>query len=280
MTARVVNIVQARIGLRSRLPRKVLAEVGGLTLLQHHFWRMKRVVAINEVVVAIPEGADNDELAEYVLRKGWTLYRGPEEDVLARYAGAAVAHKADVVVRTTADCPLIDPGVVAGAVKLYGEGGFDYVSNNLERTFPHGLDVEVFSADALLRAHERATDPFEREHVSEWIRRHQDKPYRLGNLRFPIEEQPERFQKILREARITVDYPEDLLVVKAIFDFWASETKFITTADVLWLLDQVPEIMALNAHREAEHRALLTGAFEPMSEAQRKAWDARGEEEA
>jgi len=245
--------------------------VCGANLLHWHVTRMLKVAALDELVVAIPNTADNDRIAEYCRRRSWPCWRGPEDDVLARYHGAAVAYQADVVVRTTADCPLIDPGVVAGAINLYQTGEFDYVSNNLERTFPHGLDVEVFSMDALVAAMLQSTDCFEREHVTEWILRHQDNPYRLGNLRYPIEEQPPNYQHILRNARLTVDYPEDYLAITAIFQFWARETRHITTADVVWLLDQVPEIMQLNQQRAIDHAQLLAGHYEPISVEQRDA---------
>lgn len=289
---RVVAIVQARLG-GTRLPGKVLLPINGRTLLLRHVERLRMVQAIDKIVVAIPRGAPNDPLAAYCRAQNWECYRGPEDDVLARYAGAAKKHKAKVIVRTTADCPLLDPGVVAGALRMFEGGGFDYVSNNLERTFPHGLDVEVFSRLALDDAQREAVLPFDREHVTEWIRRHQDRPYTLGNLRYPIEEAPEPYQRILREARLTVDYPEDLAVVKAIVEFWDAcsvpiakaetcgmgphravdvgheyrpATRHITTADVLWLLHEVPDIMELNRHRAAEHAQLLAGAFEPISE--------------
>lgn len=276
--SKTVAIIQARFGAKARLPGKVLLVVQGQTLLSRHVRRMKRVANIDEVVVAIPTGKANDPVAKECERLDVAVVRGSENDVLARYHVAAKKHKADVVVRTTADCPLIDPGVVAGAVNLFASGEYDYVSNNLERTFPHGLDVEVFSAAALAAAHRQSKHPFEREHVTEWIRRQQDRPYRLGNLRYPIEDVPRHsadcksictgphLATILREARLTVDYPEDLDVIAAICGFWESQTRFITTADILWLLHQVPDIMELNRGRAAEHAQLLAGAFEPISE--------------
>lgn len=277
MSQRVVSIIQARTR-STRLPGKALIEVGGLSLLARHYDRVRRCSYLDAVVVAIPEGEQDDDLHAYCVRHGWDTFRGPEQDVLARYVGAAVWKKADVIVRTTADCPFIDPGVIGGVVELYSKGEFDYVSNNLERTFPHGLDVEVFSRDALEEAHSKAKDVFEREHVTEYIRRHQDRPFRLGNLRFPIEDQAENIQRILREARLTVDYPEDLLVATQIIDFWERETRFITTADIVWILDRVPEIMQLNAQRAIDHAQALRGEFEPMSVDERAAWDRRGEE--
>lgn len=272
---RVISIVQARMGLTSRLPRKVMMLAGTRTLLMRHVERLNMVQGIARVVVAIPHGAAERPLVQHCDANGFEYFQAPkridDNDVLARYHAVARKHKADVIVRTTADCPFIDPGVVAGAINLFMGGEFDYVSNNLEPTFPHGLDVEVFSRGALDAAQAHSTDAFEREHVTEYIRRRQDRPYRLGNLRYPIETAPENFQRILREARLTVDYPEDFAVVEAICAYWDPLTAHITTADLLWLLDKVPALMEKNRARALEHRALLTGAFEPISE------DARAE---
>lgn len=265
------------------MPGKVLALVCGANLLHWHVTRLLKVAALDEVVVACPDTQDNDRIATYCERRHWRCWRGPEEDVLGRYYGAAKAYQADVVVRTTADCPLIDPGVVAGAIKLYHTGEFDYVSNNLERTFPHGLDVEVFSMEALAAAWRTATEPTDREHVSEWIRRHQDRPYRLGNLRFPLENVAPHFPScpigcdgiplptLMKEARITVDYPEDYLAITMICQFWARETRFITTEDVMFILHRTPKLVAINRQRAIDHAQHLGGLYEPISEEQRAA---------
>ena len=273
--SRTVAIVQARIG-GTRFPGKIMADIEGQPLIVRQMDRMRRAQAPDKIVVAVPCGSPSwpdatgdKELAEFCTARGWTCWAGPEEDVLRRYAEAAKWYEADPIVRMTMDCPLIDWGIIDGCVKLYRQGGADYVSNNLERTFPHGTDVEVFSAKALRDAHEQSTDPFEREHVTEWIKRHQDRPYRLANLYYPIETVSPQLAAIMIAARLTVDYPEDLELVRAIYRAFPGKD-YITIADVIGLLAEKPELMKINEHRALEHVQHLSGHFEPVSETARQ----------
>jgi spore coat polysaccharide biosynthesis protein SpsF len=185
--------------------------------------------------------------------------------VLSRYNAAAKRYKADPVVRVTMDCPLIDWSVVDSTIAVYLGGGFDYVSNNLDRTFPHGLDVEVFSATALRAAHKKAKDVSDREHVTEWIRRHQDRPFRLGNLRYPIETTDVQTAAFLIGSRLTVDYPEDLELVRAIYSAFP-EKDYVTIADVMALFSKNPELLKINVARAEQHLQEVVGFFEPVSE--------------
>jgi spore coat polysaccharide biosynthesis protein SpsF len=142
--------------------RSVLAEV---------VYRARKIHGVDEVVVAVPDGRRDDILAHHVEQLSVRLYRGPEDDVLSRYHGAAVATKADVVMRITADCPLIHPPVCAGVLATFRRpgNGYDYVSNTMPRTFPKGLDCEVFSADLLAFAQSQAVAQPYREHVTLWM---------------------------------------------------------------------------------------------------------------
>ena len=273
--SRTVAIVQARIG-GTRLPGKVMADIEGQPLIVRQMDRMKRALSLSEIMIAIPDTKENDSLAQFCTDRGWSWSRGhnaAEDDVLGRYAESIEFwdedEDPDPIVRMTMDCPLIDWGIIDGCVKLYQEGYADYVSNNLERTFPHGTDVEVFSAKALRDAHEQSTDPFEREHVTEWIKRHQDRPYRLANLYYPIDTVSPQLAAIMIAARLTVDYPEDLTLVRAIFAAFPSKN-YITIADVVGLLAEKPELMKINEHRALEHAQHLSGHFEPVSEMARQ----------
>jgi len=271
---RTVAIVQARMG-GTRLPGKVMADIEGQPLIVRQMDRMKRAQALDEIVVAVPCGSPSwpdavgdKELAEFCTAHGWTCWAGPEDDVLRRYAEAAKWHEADPIVRMTMDCPLIDWGIIDGCVRLYRESGADYVSNNLERTFPHGTDVEVFSAQALRDAHEQSVDPFEREHVTEWIRRHQDRPYHMVNLCYPIETVEPETAALLLAARLTVDYEEDLTLVRAIYRAYPDKD-YISISDVMALLAAQPELMKINEQRALDHAQHLSGHFEPISAEQR-----------
>jgi spore coat polysaccharide biosynthesis protein SpsF len=235
-----VGIVQARTG-STRLPGKVLAKVCGRTLLEHQMERMRRARLLDEVVVATSTRPADDAIEHVATARGFAAWRGPEQDVLARYAGAAAAYGADPVVRMTMDCPLIDPDVIDRVVDAYLGGAFDLVANNLEPTFPHGLDLEVFSAAALDTADREAGTPFEREHVTPFIRE-RPRRFRLGNVRSPRD---------LHHLRWTVDYPEDLDLIRVVYEELYREGGLFTTADVLALLDRRPDIAAINAARVA-----------------------------
>ena len=271
-----IAFVQARLGGGTRFGgAKIMLDLGGRTMLQRVMERLAKATLLSERVVVIPNAPEEDELATYCEDNGWKYVRTQTKllssgayDVLGAYAAAAIRYRANPIVRVTADCPLLDWRVTDAVVDLYQNGGkFDYVSNNLERTFPHGLDVECFSARALKEADANARGEFDREHVTEYIRRHQDKPYRLANLRFPVESAEKPIHAaILVAARLTVDYPEDAALVRAIYAAFP-EDHYITTADVVGLLAERPELMALNEQRAADHVQRLTGAFEPASEA-------------
>lgn len=240
---RTVAIVQARItgGTRFGGP-KVLAMLGKKTVLQRTVERLRQA-NLDEVVVAIPDTTGNDVLATYVLDSGCALVRGPEDDVLARYAIAACESKADIVVRATADCPLVDAGIVNGLLKLRDDYGADYACNNMERTFAHGLDVEAFTVEALFEANAKA---IEREHPTVWIRDHIE--YERVNMTAPKQPRPS-LDHVMRKARLTLDYPEDFVLLNAIFAMLDPyDEHYVTIADVLELLERRPVMMKVNSH--------------------------------
>ena len=198
-------VVQARMG-STRLPGKVLADLGGRPLLTFLLERL--AVLPWERVVATSALDRDDAVATAAADAGVEVVRGPEQDVLARFALALQTYTPDVVVRLTADCPLTDPALVRAAVDQQRTTGADYVSNTVERTFPDGLDVEVVRAPVLAQAAAEATDQFDREHVTPFVYRH-----------------PERFtHEVLRNdddlsaERWTVDTPEDLEFVRSVVD--------------------------------------------------------------
>lgn len=273
----VMAIVQARLGGATRMGEpKVLADIGGKSMLERVMERLGRCKTLAGVVVCIPMDPEEDALRDYCEARGWMCHRTQVKrltngsyDVLGAYEATAFLYRMNPVVRVTADCPLIDHGVVDAVVQLYMHGGVDgqgvdYVSNNLERSFPHGLDVECFSHSALQTADDEATDEFDREHVTEYIRRHQDRPFTLANVRFPLETASRIHAALLVSARLTVDFPEDLELARAIYDAFPAD-HFITTADVLGLLETKTGLLKINEQRAIEHWSKLSGAFEPIS---------------
>ena len=148
---RTVVVIQARIGSR-RLPGKVLADIGGRPMIAHVLERAEAITGIDDVMVAVPDLPEDDPLASAVASLGASVVRGATDDVLGRYLAAADAGRADVVVRVTADCPLLSPSVSSSVVAAYARGGADYASNTLERRSPRGLDTEVVSVETLRAA--------------------------------------------------------------------------------------------------------------------------------
>lgn len=196
----------------TRLPGKVMADLGGQPLLGHMLARVRRAKCLDAVWVATTVNATDDPVAAFCESKGAPVFRGDEADVLGRFAGAAAAAAADVIVRLTADCPMTDPALIDEAVERRAAGGFDYLSNAGVRTYPDGLDIEVFTRAALDEANRDARLPFHREHVTPYLRTglYADIPtgrFKVGNAEAPAD---------FSHLRWTVDTPDDLERVRAI----------------------------------------------------------------
>src|SRR5262249_10453488 len=158
---RTVCTIEARM-TSSRLPGKVLLEAAGKPLLAHMVERLRRARTLDAIVIATTEEAASDPIVALAEQLGVGCFRGGEEDVLARVLGAAQAYDAELIVETTGDCPLIDPEVVDLVVERFNEGGVDYCSNTLERTYPRGLDTQAFPTAVLAEVAELTQEPPDR----------------------------------------------------------------------------------------------------------------------
>jgi spore coat polysaccharide biosynthesis protein SpsF len=228
----------------SRLPGKVLVDLGDAPTLGVMVERLRLVPELDAIVVATTVKAADDPVADFARGAGVGLWRGSEEDVLDRVLGAAVHHDADVIVELTGDCPLIDPAIVSRVIRAHGEGDADYVSNVLERTYPIGMDTQVFATGVLADAAGRTTDPVEREHVSLFIYRHPEM-YRLANVAAPASE--------TRPAlRLTLDCPEDLEVIRGVHGALHRNGAGYPLSQIIAFLDGRPELAAINA--DVAHR--------------------------
>jgi spore coat polysaccharide biosynthesis protein SpsF len=237
-TPRTACIVQARLG-STRLPAKVLQPLGEAPVLAHVLRRCRAIAGIDDVVCATVEGADGDAVAEIASSLGALVFRGSESDVLARYHGAAHAAGAAIVMRVTSDCPLIDPEVCGAVLRLRAEHDADYAANNMPPSWPHGLDCEAFTTTALDVAMAVATDPFDREHVTPFLRR--ETGFRRVNLPGP--------GGSLLHQRWTLDYPEDLDFLRAVYRRLPSRPGFLPWRDVAELVAREPALAAINAAR-------------------------------
>lgn len=238
---KVVAIIQARMG-STRLPGKILKKVMDKTLLEYQLERVRQSRLIDEIIVATTEKDQDQAIVKLCEQLGQKVYRGSENDVLSRYYEAAVQNKADVVVRLTSDCPLIDPEVIDEVIQLYLKRrvDIDYASNTLERTFPRGLDTEVFSFGALQKAHERALLEGDREHVTAYIYTNPSE-FHLVNL---------SCRQSLGSHRWTVDAEEDFELIKRILEHLYPINPQFVMQDVLDQLKMNPTWVDINAHIE------------------------------
>jgi spore coat polysaccharide biosynthesis protein SpsF len=214
----------------------VLMDIAGHPMLRHVVSRVYQAEMLDEVVVATSDNVSDDSVAALCEQEGIPCFRGSENDVLDRYYQAARWLGADRIVRITADCPLIDPVVVGKVVAVYLDGGCDYASNTIERTYPDGLDTEVFSFEALERAWREARLMSEREHVTSYIWKNRG----LFKLRQVTQEAD------LSDLRWTVDEPEDLEFVRRVYEHLYQPDQVFLMEDIVRLLERHPELLEIN----------------------------------
>jgi len=232
---RTLAFVQARMG-STRLPGKVLADIEGEPMMARVVERAAAIPGVDEVVVCTTDLEQDEPLFELARARGWLTFRGSEDDVLGRFAGAARAHQADVIVRITSDCPLLDPEVIGRVVSAFraGQPRVHYASNTMRRTFPRGLDTEVVRRDALESADAEDRDPALREHVTPYIQR---------SGRFALVEVVDAADH--SDLRWTVDTPDDLRLVREVYRCLGSAASY---PEVLALFARRPELATWNAH--------------------------------
>ena len=160
MDKKIGIIVQARMA-STRLPNKVMLKLAEKAVLWHVIQRCKKAEA-DEVIIATSINKENDIIEEFCVKNNFEFFRGSEEDVLDRYYQTAKKFKLDIIIRVTSDCPLIDPAIINNLIKKFKQGNFDYMSNIAQRSFPRGLDVEIFSFDTLEKAYNLAKEKFQR----------------------------------------------------------------------------------------------------------------------
>lgn len=237
---RVFIIIQARL-TSERLPRKVLLPLCGTTMLGVMLKRLAPLRSAATIAVATTDDGSEDPILVECKAHDVLCFRGSTENVLARYHHAATqlgATAGDLIIRLTADCPLIDPWIVADLIAFFRAGNYDYASNWLQRTYPRGLDAEIFPFEMLERAYERSTTAFEREHVTPYLFMTGTETFRHGA--FVDKENNSHY-------RITVDTDEDFAVIVAIYQHFNGRTDF-NYQELLKFLQTHPDITAINAH--------------------------------
>lgn len=237
---KVTAIIQARMG-STRLPGKILKKVNGKPLLFYQLERIKGSKLIDEIVIATTTNHQDNEIVSFCEQYGVSYYRGSETDVLSRYFNTAVKFNADIIVRLTSDCPIIDVEVVDKTIQYFLELDYcDYVSNTLERTFPRGLDTEVFSYIALEKAYKEAYLERDREHVTPYFYSNQN-IFVVGSLKNNIN---------YSKYRLTVDTEEDFELIKLIINALFSKKPNFTLIDIVKLMEKNPQWFNINSHIE------------------------------
>ena len=238
----IVAVVQARMD-SSRLPGKVMKEMVGKPVLWHIVDRLTHAKLVDQIIIACSNKEDNEPIVKFAAENGIECYAGSETDLLERHFQAVKKFNPDAIVRITADCPLVDPVIVDRVIKYYLDGNqLDYVSNTHPPTYPDGLDAEIFSFRALVRAWEEVKDPFWREWITANFFEHPEK-YRLGNV---------ELDEDLSYMRWTVDYEDDLKFVTEVYERLYQPDRVFLMEDILDLLKKNPELMKINKGHIAE----------------------------
>ena len=232
---KIVALVQARMG-STRLPNKVMKPIGGIPMIELLLSRLSKAKELDQIIVATSVDVRNLPLVEHVQKLDYACEQGSENDVLERFVQAAQKHKADVVVRITGDCPLVDPELVDEVIRRFKAAGVDYFSNTNPPTYPDGLDIEVCSFNVLEQASRETSKPFDREHVTPYLR----EPGRFKTASMQHIED-------LSALRWTVDEPADFTVIEKVFQYFHPRTHF-SWLEVLKLQQQQPDIFNISQH--------------------------------
>lgn len=236
---KIVATIEARMA-SSRLPGKILLPLAGEPALFRMVERARRSSRLDAVVVATTVEASDDPVADLCSKKGIDCFRGSQEDVLSRVLKAAESAQADLIVELTGDCPLIDAAHIDAMIGFYLAGGYAYVYNRLHPGYADGLDVQVFSREALARVDSLAKDPIDRTHVSSYFYREPGR-YRVGGPRLA-----ESDEEYWPDLAITLDEEGDYRLLARIFDELHPVRPDFATRDVLRLLRAKPDWLALN----------------------------------
>lgn len=238
---KVGAIIQARMG-STRLPEKVMKNLEGKTVLEHVIERVKQSEAIDEIIIATTTSERDSVIVSESLKCGVKVFRGSEDDVLERYYYAAEANNLDIIVRITSDCPLIDPKVLDEIIKYYIENDYEIITNagnDLDnRTYPRGLDIEIFSLELLKAAFNNAKEKYQREHVTPYMyETTENKFFYKNTINYS-------------EYRWTLDTEEDFELIKAIYSELYKGVHDFYLNEVVNLIKKRPNLKKINSHIE------------------------------
>jgi len=234
---KIIATIEARM-TSSRLPGKVLMQAAGKPMLEHLVNRLRAVPSLDGIVLATTVNVTDDALEEFSRQAGIGCYRGSEDDVMARVICAAESAGADVVVEITGDCPIIDPQIIEQTIRMFKAHHADYVSNVQIRSYPDGMDTQVFRLDTLKRSAAMTDDMLDREHVSLHIRNHPEIFSQVHLVAPPEIHWP--------DLGLTLDEPKDYELLKKIIEYFEPVNPLFSCLDVVRLLRQMPDWVAIN----------------------------------
>lgn len=237
---RIAAIIQARTS-STRLPGKVLKELpyaSGITCLEQVIRRLKKSKKLNDIIIATTKDKEDDKIIDIAKKEYSKYFRGSKENVLSRYYFAAKENNIDLIVRITSDCPCIDAEIVDLTINDHINKIVDYTTNSLVRTYPHGLDIEVFNFNVLEKAYKNATKDYEREHVTPYIYRNPH-IFKINKIEAPQE-------LYAPDIRVTLDTEEDYALLCAVYDYLYPKNKYFNAYDIVNLFNEKPWLKLIN----------------------------------
>jgi len=234
---KIVATIEARM-TSSRLPGKVLMPVLGKTMLHYLVMRLRASPSIDEIVLATTINKADDPLVEFADNENLKVFRGDEDDVMERVIGAADYADADVVVEITGDCPIIDPEIIEQTIRMFKTNNVDYVSNGFTRSYPDGMDVQVFKLSSLKKSASMTNDALEHEHVSLHMCRHPEIFPQINLTAPPSLHWP--------ELGLTLDEKDDYDLLKLIIEHFDKSNPMFSCSDVIALLNNNSDWLRIN----------------------------------
>jgi spore coat polysaccharide biosynthesis protein SpsF len=237
---KIAAIIQARTS-STRLPGKVLKELpyaSGITCLEQVIRRLKKSKKLNDIIIATTKQKEDNDIINIVKKEDVKYFRGSKENVLSRYYFAAKENNIDTIIRVTSDCPCVDADITDLTIDDHINKMADYTSNSLTRTYPHGLDVEVFNFNVLEKAYKNTTKEYEKEHVTPYINRN-PQIFKINEIKAPKE-------LYAPDIRITLDTEEDYALLCAVYDYLYPKNKYFNAYDIVNLFNEKPWLKLIN----------------------------------
>ena len=235
---KIVATIEARM-TSSRLPGKPMLEVCGKPILGHLVDRLNAVPSLNAVVLATTRNQTDDVMVSYAKQIGIEVFRGDEDDVMGRVVEAGRSVDADLIVEITGDCPIIDPEIIEQAIRIYQHNTYEYVGNQHVRSYPDGMDVQVFALDILAKSESMTSEPLDREHVTLHIRNNPEIFSHLNLVAPPEIHWP--------ELGLTLDEQSDFELLKLIIEHFYATKPLFSCLDVVRFLREHPELQEINS---------------------------------